>query len=83
MSKNDQEIVQQYASENRLNELSPGIYRYDAAVTMGSPWRGSTAARPNFGPSAGACASEYWDTTLGKPIWWNGAGWVDATGASV
>ena len=25
----------------------------------------------------------YFDTTLGKPIFWNGSGWVDATGASV
>jgi hypothetical protein len=27
----------------------------------------------------------YFDTTLaaaGKPIWWTGSGWVDATGAS-
>ena len=25
----------------------------------------------------------HFDTTLGKPIWWNGTAWVDATGASV
>ena len=25
----------------------------------------------------------YFDTTLGKPIWWNGTAWVDATGATV
>ena len=25
----------------------------------------------------------YFDTTLGKPIWYDGAGWVDATGTSV
>jgi len=24
---------------------------------------------------------QYFDTTLGMPIWWAGAGWVDATGA--
>jgi hypothetical protein len=24
----------------------------------------------------------WFDTTLGKPIWWNGTGWVDATGTS-
>lgn len=23
------------------------------------------------------------DTTLGKPIWWNGSAWIDATGATV
>lgn len=25
----------------------------------------------------------YFDTTLGKPIWWGGAAWKDATGAAV
>lgn len=26
---------------------------------------------------------QYFDTTLKKPIWWTGTGWVDSTGASV
>ena len=26
---------------------------------------------------------QYFDTTLGKPIWWNGTEWVDATGVTV
>lgn len=26
---------------------------------------------------------QYFDTTLGKPIWWNGTEWVDATGTAV
>lgn len=26
---------------------------------------------------------QYFDTTLNKPIWWNGSAWVDATGATV
>ena len=26
---------------------------------------------------------QYFDTTLGKPIWWNGSAWVDATGQEV
>lgn len=25
----------------------------------------------------------YWDTTIGKPIWWNGSNWKDATGTTV
>jgi hypothetical protein len=25
----------------------------------------------------------YYDVTLGKPIWWNGSAWIDATGATV
>lgn len=39
---------------------------------------GTKAARP-ANPSMGWM---YFDTTLGKPIWWSGAKWVDATGAA-
>lgn len=38
----------------------------------------TTAARPTV-TVAGTCI---FDTTLGKPIWWNGSGWVDATGTT-
>lgn len=41
---------------------------------------GTTAARPTALIYTGY---PYFDTTLGKPIWYNGTGWVDATGASV
>lgn len=30
-----------------------------------------------------ATGTSIYDTTLGKPIWWNGTAWVDATGATV
>lgn len=40
---------------------------------------GATADRP-VSPSQG---QDYYDTTLEKPIWWNGSNWVDATGATV
>lgn len=40
---------------------------------------GTTAQRP-ITVSVGFT---YFDTTLGKPIWWKGAVWVDATGATV
>lgn len=42
------------------------------------PDSGTTTLRPSS-PPEGFC---YYDTTLGKPIWWNGTGWVDATGAT-
>lgn len=42
---------------------------------------GTTANRPTTGLVTGV--SQYFDTTLGKPIWRNGANWVDATGATV
>lgn len=37
---------------------------------------GTTAQRPNQ-PSL---VQRYFDTSVGKPIWWNGSHWVDATG---
>lgn len=40
---------------------------------------GTTAERPTT-PVAG---QQYFDTDLGKPIWYSGANWVDSTGATV
>lgn len=40
---------------------------------------GSTANRPNNVH----IGYMYFDITLGKPAWWNGTGWVDATGTTV
>jgi hypothetical protein len=43
-----------------------------------------TGSRP--APTASDVGLMYLDTTLdadGKPIWWNGAAWLDATGATV
>lgn len=40
---------------------------------------GTTAERPyNL-----VVGFQYFDTTIGKPIWWNGSNWVDATGTAV
>ena len=41
---------------------------------------GTTAGRPTSGRYVGM---HFWDTTLNKPIWFNGTNWVDATGATV
>lgn len=40
---------------------------------------GTTAARPTTVP----LGLMYFDTTLGIPIWWNGANWVNASGVTV
>lgn len=44
---------------------------------------GPTASRP----TSSVVGQSYLDTTLasgrGKPVWWNGIGWVDATGTYV
>jgi len=41
---------------------------------------GTSTSRPVSGISIGFT---YFDTTLGKPIWWNGSGWKDANGTTV
>lgn len=46
------------------------------ALTMS----GTTAQRPTVGLYTGRM---YFDSTLGKPIWYKTAGWVDATGGAV
>lgn len=38
---------------------------------------GDTASRP----AEPVLYQSYFDATLGKPIWWDGTGWVDAAGA--
>ena len=48
-------------------------------VLMHVQWSGSTPSRP-ASPSVGTM---YFDTTLGKPVWWKGSGWVDSAGAAV
>ena len=40
---------------------------------------GTTANRPTKGLYVGRT---YFDTTLGQPIWYDGSGWVDATGTT-
>lgn len=39
----------------------------------------TTAGRPSA-PTGGQM---FFDSTLGKPVWWNGSNWKDATGATV
>ncbi len=43
-------------------------------------WVGTTAKRP---PIKSASNTAYFDTTLGKPIWFDGTNWIDATGTTV
>jgi len=41
---------------------------------------GTTVERPSDDLWIGLV---YFDTTLGKPVWWDGTNWVDATGTQV
>lgn len=59
---------------------TPGTWRASGWI----PKRDITANRPPL--TANDVGVQYLDNTLdpdGKPIWWNGAAWVDATGAVV
>lgn len=40
---------------------------------------GTTSNRP----TSSILGQSYFDTTLGKPVWWNGSAFVDATGTVV
>lgn len=62
-----------------------GAYILDGLLTKArriEPLAGNTAGRPTgaipFGPLLGMM---YFDTDIGKPVWWDGVQWVDATGA--
>jgi hypothetical protein len=50
------------------------------AAVVNNPDFGATATRPTIQLTVG---QTYFDVTLGKPIWWKGAEWVDGTGAPV
>lgn len=52
---------------------------WEILQTSGNSKRGTTTNRPTIVNEG----YEYYDTTLKKPIWWNGTAWVDATGAEV
>ena len=56
--------------------LGSGQAYHHRGVSGGS-W--TTATRPV--PSQ--AGTMIWDSTISKPIWWNGAAWEDATGAAV
>lgn len=43
---------------------------------------GVTGNRPT-GLASGDAGVQYFDTTLGLPIWWNGTAWINAIGTSV
>jgi hypothetical protein len=49
-----------------------------SGFVLASP-NGRTADRPVEGRYAGLM---FYDRDLAKPVWWNGTGWADATGAA-
>jgi chitosanase len=65
-----------------LNDHDDRLDALEAAPARTSPInpnsKGPSSARP-----AATLGTYYYDTTLGKPIWANGSGWVDYLGAAL
>lgn len=66
-----------YIYTRRATDGSSGVFGDWQPVGLFSS---TTANRPTTSLKTGAC---YFDTTLGKPIWYDGTNWVDATGTQV
>lgn len=67
------------------DSINHGVYNvqgnkiYDAlGYDINISKRGTTNERPTFDDYS-YIGFEYFDTTLNKPIWWNGTSWVEAT----
>jgi hypothetical protein len=45
-----------------------------------TPSAGTTTARPTTGLQIG---QQYFDTTINRPIWWDGTNWINAAGTVV
>ena len=52
----------------------------EALNTLSTPSSGITAARPSTGLQVGQF---YFDTTINRPIWWDGTNWINAAGTVV
>lgn len=65
-------------SSNNISGLADPTSGDHAATKAYVDNSGPTGNRP-ASPSTG---QSYFDTTIGKPVWYNGSGWVDATGTS-
>ena len=61
------------------NTASPATYTPASVPAVLRPASGPTADRPSSPPTG----AMFFDTDLGKPIWWDGTQWVDATGTAV
>jgi hypothetical protein len=63
---------------NALRLYFNQIDNFTQAVTI--PNAGPTTARPTQRLQVG---QQFFDTSLGIPIWWNGTKWINASGTAV
>ena len=51
----------------------------DSQIVEKNKFKGDSNNRPKYS----YIGQQYFDTTLNKPIWWNGTNWIDSTGTTV
>jgi len=51
-----------------------------AVITLSTPSAGTTALRPSTSLQVGQF---YFDTSINRPIWWDGTNWINAAGTVV
>jgi hypothetical protein len=56
------------------------VQTQQAVNTLSTPSAGTTALRPSTGLLVGQF---YFDTTINRPIWWDGTNWINAAGTVV
>ena len=56
------------------------VQTQQAITTLSTPSAGTTALRPSTGLLVGQF---YFDTTINRPIWWDGTNWINAAGTVV
>ena len=69
----------QYVGSGELNRAVKEVQENVEAVNTALTLNGVSGSRPGT-PTTG---SFYFDTTLGKPIWFSGTNWVDSAGTTV
>lgn len=75
-----QEVETKQGATDKANQAEQNANIYvDQEIEKVKPKGGSTASRPTNMMLFGS----YFDTDLGRPIWWDGTKWVDAGGVTV
>jgi hypothetical protein len=69
--------------ENVFNVNYKNEFKLYKAITGLRNESGATASRPAGLNNTTDKGYQFFDTTLGKPVWWAGANWKDATGVIV
>jgi hypothetical protein len=68
-------------TESFSNALRLYFNTVDAVIIdLLTPTAGTTTARPTVGLQVGQF---YFDTTINRPIWWDGTNWINAAGTVV